>query len=106
MSLWDKDKLTNNRLNPSPQAKDLQSSRMAHGTIGFTLKQEDTDETLGKLILKDGRLMLQREDNTFVDLSNGNIEVKRANADVMGRMGYRPSDSEGAVEVANTSSTL
>ena len=79
---------------------------MAHGTTGFTLKQEDSDATLGKLILKDGRLLLQTNETTFVDLSNGNVEVKRTDGNVMARLGYRPDDSEGAVQIAKTSTSL
>ena len=106
MSTWDVDKTGDKRLNPKINTKDDVVNRMAHGTTGFTLKQEDSDATLGKLILKDGRLLLQTNETTFVDLSNGNVEVKRVDGNVMARLGYRPDDSEGAVQIAKTSTSL
>lgn len=106
MSIWDSDKTSNNRLKPTINAKDGVVNRMAHGTIGFTLKQEDSDATLGKLILKDGRLMLQTNETTFVDLSNGNIQVNREDGNTLSRLGYRPTDSTGAVDIAKPGSNL
>lgn len=106
MALWDKDKSSDKRLSPSPSARDIDATRRAHGTIGFTLKQEDTDPTLAKLVLKDGRLQLEVQENVFLDLSNGNMELKRANTEILSRMGYRPDDSEGAIEIAKTTTSL
>ena len=105
MSLFDRDKSGTGRLSPMPTARDINQSRMAHGTIGFTLTQDSTDATLGKLVVKDGRMLLITENNTFVDLSNGNIEIKRSSGDVMGRLGY-DAVSEGKVQIAKTSTSL
>ena len=106
MAIHDVDKKNNNRVMPMPNVKDVNSNRLAHGTIGFTLKGEDSDASLGKLIIKDGRLLLQTDGNTFIDLSNGNLEVKRRDGNVMARIGYRPDDQEGAVQVAKTTTNL
>lgn len=106
MSLWDKDKNSINRSLPRPHSKDININRLAHGTTAFTLKQDDTDTTLAKLTLKDGVLKLEVNDNVYVDASNGNIEVKRTNADIFGRLGYRSSDSEGAIDIAKPGDTV
>jgi len=106
MALHDVSKNQVNRLGAMPNAKDLNANRMAHGTTGFTLKQEDSDTTLGKLIIKDGRLLLQTNETTFIDLSNGNMEVSREDGNTLGRLGYRPDDATGAVDIAKPGSNL
>lgn len=106
MAIHDVDKTNHNRIAPQPNVRDLNGNRLAHGTTGFTLTQEDTDSTLGKLIVKDGRLILVRENNTFVDLSNGNIEIMRETGGTLSRQGYRPADSTSAVDIAKPGETV
>lgn len=88
MSLWDKDKTTYNRINPRPQARDLNESRLAHGTTGFTLKQ-DGDSATAYLTIKDGRFQIVKADGTLI---------------VQG--GVRESDQDGAFDVAKPGSEL
>jgi hypothetical protein len=106
MALHDRDKNSDKRLTPMPTARDINTNRMAHGTTAFTLKGEDTDQTVGKLVIKDGRLALETNQNTFIDLSNGNIEIKRTDGNIMGRLGYDPDDTEGKVKIAKSSTSL
>lgn len=81
MSLWDTDKNSNDRLSPQLNAKDGVSSRMAHGTTGFTLKDENSDGTLGKLVFKDGKLSLVKEDNTVVNITGDGIKIAQPGFD-------------------------
>lgn len=99
MSMWDRDKTSDKRLNPMPQAKDENQARMAHGTIGFTLKQEDSDTTLGKLVIKDGRLVLEVDGNRFIDVSNGNLQVFDTDATNNTIIGKKP-DGRGGIAVS------
>jgi len=81
MSLWDKDKATDNRGIPSPQSKDENKARMAHGTTAFTLKQEDTDSELGKLVFKDGKLSLIKPDGAVVNITGDGMKVAQPGFD-------------------------
>jgi len=81
MSLWDKDKATDNRGIPTPQSKDENKARMAHGTTAFTLKQEDTDSELGKLVFKDGKLSLIKPDGAVVNITGDGMKVAQPGFD-------------------------
>ena len=100
MALWDTDKTNSNRLNPKINAKDSVANRMAHGTTGFTLKQEDSDTMLGKLIIKDGKLILQKDENTFLDMSNGSLDIIRTDGTVVAELGQAILGDDASVKIA------
>ena len=81
MALWDTDKTNSNRLNPKINAKDSVANRMAHGTTGFTLKGEDSDSTLGKLVFKDGKLSLIKEDGAVVNITGDGMKIAQPGFD-------------------------
>lgn len=98
MAMHDVDKSGQNRLNPTPNSSDFLAPevRMAHGTTGFTLVDEATGE-IARLVIKDGALTLVKDGTTFIDASNGNIQVfdtDNTNPVVMGR---KPDGSGGFV---------
>lgn len=99
MSLWDSDKTNDNRLNPAPKARDVNTNRLAHGTTAFTLRQEDTDSTLGKLVVRDGRFYLEVDGNRFIDLSDGNLQVFDTDSTNNVVIGKKP-DGRGGIAVS------
>jgi len=105
MALHDVSKNQVNRLNAMPNAKDLNTNRLAHGTTGFTLKQEDSDATLGKLIIKDGRLLLQTNGNTFIDVSDGNLQVFDTDSTNNVIVGKKP-DGRGGIAVSKAGTNV
>jgi hypothetical protein len=82
MSLWDIDKTSNNRGLPSLNVSDEVPVRMSHGTFGITLA-DDSSDISARVVMRDGH-----------------VEVYRADDTLLGRVGVRPSDTEGTVEVA------
>lgn len=88
MALHDVGKGGKSRLNPAPNTVDVQAQRMAHGTTGFTLKLEGSND-VAKLVIKDGKLQIIRTDGTL-----------------MTQGGVRESDAEGAWDVAKTGQEL
>jgi hypothetical protein len=105
--LHDIDKSHYQRTSPKPNSVDRLNQRMAHGTFGVTLETEATDPNTPRVIFKDGRLLVQVNGETFIDVSNGNLEVQRTGSDdIYTRLGYRPDDGGNAVEVAKPGQTL
>lgn len=51
-------------------------------------------------------LTLTKDGTVYVDGSGGNIEVKDNGGGVKGRLGYRSSDGDGAVESAKPGGTV
>lgn len=98
MSLWDVDKAGQNRLTPTPNTKDFVpiDMRMAHGTTGFTLVDESTGEA-ARLVIKDGALTLVKDGTTFIDASDGNIQVFDTDSTNPVVMGRKPDGSGGFV---------
>lgn len=88
MSLHDRDKVGGMRNKPKMDARDVMPNRPAHGTIGFTLKQ-DVDEDIAYLSIKDGRFQVYKADGSLI---------------VQG--GVRESDADGAIDVAKPGSEL
>lgn len=88
MALHDVSKSGMSRLNPTPNTIDAQAQRMAHGTTGFTLKLEGSNN-VAKLVIKDGKLQIYRTDGTLM---------------VQG--GVRESDADAAFQVAKPGQEL
>ena len=88
MSLWDTDKDTQARITPSLNASDTNPMRLAHGTTGFTLKQ-DSDGSIAYLTIKDGR-----------------FQIVKADGSLIAQGGVRESDQDGALDVAKPGSEL
>lgn len=88
MSLWDTDKNHSLRISPIINSGDVVPNRMAHGTTGFTLKQ-DGDGEIAKLVVKDGRFQVYKVDGTLI-----------------AQGGVRESDQDGAVDVAKPGDEL
>lgn len=88
MALHDVGKSGKSRHNPTPNTVDVQAQRMAHGTTGFTLKLEGSND-VAKLVIKDGKVQVYRTDGTLL---------------VQG--GVRESDAEGAWDTAKTGQEL
>lgn len=90
MSLTDVDKNLLNRSKPALNAEDGMpaEARMSHSTMGVTLKDENST-VVARVVFADGKVEVYRSDGTLVS-----------------RIGLRPSDSDGAVDVAKPSSAL
>jgi hypothetical protein len=88
MSLWDIDKTTTNRGVSKLNAPDNVTERMAHGSFGITL-QDDVSDVTARVTMRDGHVEVYRDDDTLV-----------------ARVGVRPTDTDGAVDVAKPGSAL
>lgn len=89
MSLTDIDKSSNTRNNPSLNTGDQVGIRMSHGTsTAITLVDEQTSVT------------------ARVKLVDGHIEVYKNDGSLLFRGGLRPSDSDGAVDMAKPGQAL
>lgn len=90
MSLSDVDKQSTNRATPGLNVSDNlpASSRMAHSTFGVTLIDEATG-TSSRLVIVDGK-----------------FEVYNSTGSLIARGGVRPTDTEGAVDVAKPGQSL
>lgn len=73
---------------------ELGSNRMVAGT------------TENGVVIGDDSLTLRKDGTVYVDGSGGNIEVKDKNGGVKGRLGYRSSDGDGAIESAKPGGTV
>lgn len=88
MSLHDVDKLSDNRIEPMVNAPDGVANRMAHATLGITLK--DAGSTVSsRIAMKDGKVEV-------FDSSDGRVA----------RVGVRETDTQGAVDVAKPGGTI
>lgn len=89
MGLHDVGKNSDSRGMAMPNAGDVSPSRMAHGTFGVTLAEGSASASAGKMVFRDGKIEIYRNDGTLV-----------------GRFGVRPADSDGAVDVARPGDEL
>lgn len=88
MGLHDVDKSSDLRGNPAPNVSDQIKARMAHATFAITLVDAASDVS------------------ARVALVDGVIEVRKNDDSLLFRGGLRPSDSEGAVDMAKPGQAL
>lgn len=108
MALHDISRSDNRNKLPAPNAADaiLPGQRMAHSTTGFTLVNQETPSDTAILTIKDGKMQLIKDGNTYIDASDGNVEVYKNDGGVVSRLGQRPSDADGAVETAKPGQSI
>jgi len=88
MSLFDIDKTSSDRSQPSLNVDDVHTARMAHGTLAITLA--DTSSSV----------------KSRTALGDGKVEVYNSSDERIARLGVRETDTEGAVDVAKPGQNL